>query len=159
MAGTMMTFSLNFQNQPWFPTSGPETQKTPLNRYRWIGACRNPQRLNHQLDSPHGTDVGPLHICNSCVVWSSCETPNSKSRGCLWLCCLPLRCFPLTGLPHLASIEDVPSLTAIWYAKSGWYPWEASPFLKRKGRVDVGGVEEEKTGKRGGRRNFSRDVK
>ena len=39
------------------------------------------------------TDLGPLHICNTYAAWSSCETPNSRSRvvsdsiACLWILC------------------------------------------------------------------------
>ena len=91
-------------------------------------AHRDSQSLSHQPESMHGTDLSPLHICNSCVAWFSYGTPIIRvwegSRGCLWLCCLLL-------LPHLASEgEDVCSFTTTWYAKAVWYPWEASLFLK-----------------------------
>jgi hypothetical protein len=33
--------------------------------------------------------MGPLHICNGGVSWSSCRSPNNWSRGCPWACCLP----------------------------------------------------------------------
>jgi hypothetical protein len=57
----------------------------------------------------HETDLGHLYTCYSCVAWFSFWTPNSS--GCLWLCCLPLDPFPLTGLPCLASAQDVSSPT------------------------------------------------
>ena len=47
------------------------------------------QRLNHQPNSMHGTDLALLYICNRCAARFSCETPSNWSRGCLWLCCLP----------------------------------------------------------------------
>lgn len=50
---------------------------------------------------------------------------------CLWLYCLPVSPFPLMGLPCLTSIGEEPSLTATSYGKAGWYPWEASLFLRR----------------------------
>ena len=103
-------------------------KKPPPNQLPW--AHRRPQRLNHQAESMLGTDLDPLHIWNSCVPWSSHGTPKNGSWGYIWLCCMSLRPFPLTELPHLASI-DIPRLTAPCYAKDGRYPWEASPFLKR----------------------------
>lgn len=47
----------------------------------------------------------------------------------------------MTGLPSLASVEeDEPNLTAPWCAKAGWYPYEASLILgKRGGGVDGAG--------------------
>ena len=41
------------------------------------------QRLKGQPGSLRGTDLGTLHICDSCVTWSSCGTSNSGNRGCL----------------------------------------------------------------------------
>lgn len=40
------------------------------------------QSLNQPPGSLHGTDVGPMRMCDSCVVWSICGTPNSENRGC-----------------------------------------------------------------------------
>ena len=31
--------------------------------------------LNHQPESTHGNDLGPLHICNSHIAWSSMWDP------------------------------------------------------------------------------------
>jgi hypothetical protein len=95
----------------------PEESKTPQenleNQLTW--AHRDSQRLNHQPESIRGMDLGPLHICNKCENWSSYGTCNIRSRGCLWLYCLPLDSFPLTGMPCLRSIEeDVPSPSVTW---------------------------------------------
>lgn len=51
----------------------------------------------------HGTDLGPLHQGNSYAAWSSYGTPNGEAGIGHYL---------PTGLPGLASIGDVPSLTA-----------------------------------------------
>lgn len=75
-------------------------------------------KLNCQLESMNGADLGPLHICNSCTPESSCGTPKGGSG-------LPLNrlSFALTGLPCLVSLdEDVPSLAVAWYAGAGWCP-------------------------------------
>jgi hypothetical protein len=110
-----------------------KAQENPQNQLIW--ACRGSQRLNRQRGRLHGTDLGPPHICYSCVAWSSCSIPNSGSRDCLWLCCLPLGPFPHTGLPCQSLIgEEVSRVTATWYARAGWYPREACPFLKRNER-------------------------
>lgn len=81
------------------------------------------------------TDLSTLHIYNRYTTWSSCGTPNSRS----WLCCLPLDLLPITGLPCIASMgEDGPSHISTWYAKAGWYPWEASKRGVREGRREEG---------------------
>lgn len=36
------------------------------------------------LGSLHGTDLGPLRVCDSCVVWSDCESPSSEITTCPW---------------------------------------------------------------------------
>lgn len=38
-----------------------------------------------QILSPHETDLDTLHMCYSCVAWSSYGTPNSRKKGCLSL--------------------------------------------------------------------------
>lgn len=85
---------------------------------------RASQRLNHQPNSMHGMDLGPIYICNRYVTWSSHGTPNHWSRGCcLWVCSLPFEAISLIGLTCLASMEeDLPTLNATWYAKGGGYP-------------------------------------
>lgn len=86
------------------------------------------QRLNQQLGSLHGTNLGSLHKCYSWITWYSCEIPNSESRSYLSLCCLFLGPILLTRFSHPALIEEeLPSLPATWYTMDGWYPWEALP--------------------------------
>lgn len=68
-------------------------------------AHRSSKRLNqHQPGSLHGTDLGPLLICYSCVAWSLRETPKWE-QGCLWFHYLLLRPTPPTRLLHLALRE------------------------------------------------------
>lgn len=75
----------------------PEDSRVPQeniqNRLSW--PQRDPHRLNRQPGSMDRADIDPLHICTSCVAWSSCGTPDSRNRG--WLFCLPLGPFPSTG--------------------------------------------------------------
>lgn len=50
-----------------------------------------------------------------CAAWSSCKTPNERSRGCLWVCGLLLRPIPLARLSHPALIEgEIHSFTTTW---------------------------------------------
>lgn len=42
-------------------------------------AHRNLQNLSQQPEILQGSKLGPLHICGSCVVWSTCGTPNNRS--------------------------------------------------------------------------------
>ena len=95
-------------------------------------------------------DLGPLH--NRCAAWSSCRTPNSRSKGCLWLSCLTLDPFSLTCL---ILIEDAPRPTAAWYGKVGCYPWQASPSVRTKGE----GRGKGKFERREGRGSWDQDVK
>ena len=44
-------------------------QEDLQNQLSW--AHRDPQRLNHQPDSKHGTDVDSMHICNWVFMWDS----------------------------------------------------------------------------------------
>ena len=69
----------------------------------------------------HETDLGPLHVCNSCAALSSsCGTPKVGAGAVFGCICLPLDPFPLTGLPCLATIEEgTPSPIATTYAKAG----------------------------------------
>ena len=139
------------------------TQENPQNQLTWaiIGAHRD-WTVNK------GACMGvtkALCTCYSCVAWSSCGTANSENMDSLWLFCLPLGPFPPTGLPYLDCLiligeEEGPNLTATWYARAGWYPWEACPFLKRNREVVDGGGWAEgswrgETGRREGRRNCS----
>lgn len=61
---------------------------------------RGLQRLNQQPRTLLGTDLGFLPVCYSCAIWSSCGTPNSRSRSCFLLCCLLWGPFHPTILPH-----------------------------------------------------------
>lgn len=29
-----------------------------------------------KLGSLHGTNLGPLHVCDSCIIWSLCKAPS-----------------------------------------------------------------------------------
>lgn len=88
-----------------------------------------------------------LHISYNWAIWSLCETPNSESRDCFWLCSLLWGPIFLTRLPHPVLTEEVPSLNATWNTTSGWYPWESCLYLKRHrgewmswGRGEVVGI-------------------
>lgn len=35
---------------------------------------RNSQTLDKQLRRSHGANLGPLHICDCCITWSTCKT-------------------------------------------------------------------------------------
>ena len=50
-------------------------------------AHRSSQIPDPQPGGLHGTDLGLLHMCDSCVVGSICGTPNNGSRMSLvlWL--------------------------------------------------------------------------
>jgi hypothetical protein len=60
------------------------------------------QSLNCHPGSLHGSNLGPLHICYSCIAWSTPVTPQSRSRdfpvsfACFWDPINP------TGLPCTA---------------------------------------------------------
>jgi hypothetical protein len=74
-----------------------------------------------------GTEPRHLHTCSKCAAWSSCESPNKWSRGCLGLCSLPLEPLPWCGLPGWASVRRiVPSPAGTRYPMVGWYPRQAS---------------------------------
>jgi hypothetical protein len=60
----------------------PEGSRTSQRQPIWVDG--GSQRPNHQTNSRHGLDIGPLCICNRCSAWSSCGPPNNWSRGCLW---------------------------------------------------------------------------
>ena len=72
-----------------------------------------------------------------------------QERGYLWLHCLLLDPFPLTGL---SSIEDadVSGVTSICCAKASCYLWEDSSFLSRKGEGWMGRERGDKREGRGG---------
>jgi hypothetical protein len=75
-----------------------EDQKSKLT---WT--LESSQRKRHHTKSIHGLDVHTpfpcdLHICSRYTAWSSWGSPNNRSRGCHWLCCLPVDLTPLTRL-------------------------------------------------------------
>lgn len=39
--------------------------------------------IETELHSMYRMNLSLLHICNCCTTWSSCESPNSRSNGCL----------------------------------------------------------------------------
>ena len=83
--------------------SKPEGSRTPQedlqSQLTWIHG--GPQRLNHQPNSTQRRDLNPHSpICSRCAAWSSCGSPNNWSRGCLWLCGLPLDPLPYLVGPH-----------------------------------------------------------
>ena len=47
------------------PEKSRTTQENLQNQLAWANG--DLQRLNHQPGSMHGTDLGPLHIYNSCA--------------------------------------------------------------------------------------------
>lgn len=91
---------------------------------------RNSESLNQQPGNLPGTDLGPLHICDSCKAGSTCRTSNNGSRGCPQALIGSSDLIPHTGLPWLDSIQwEVLRVIATWYAILCWYPWEACSFL------------------------------
>lgn len=112
------------------------TRRTPQEnlQIKTAWAQRGSQRLNYQPTSPGWTDLGPLYVCNNCATWSSCGLLTVEIGAVLDFVACPWDPLPLTGLPPLASIGKMPSLTTTWYGKADWYPpQEASPFLKKIG--------------------------
>lgn len=82
------------------PLPATPKQDNPQNRQIW--AHRGSESLNHQSGSIHKGALGFMPICYTCVSWSSCGTPKTGNRGCLYFCCLYLVPFPSTGLPRPA---------------------------------------------------------
>ena len=81
------------------------------------------------------TGPRPSHICSKCAVWSSCVSPNKRSRDCLHLCSFTLDPLPPHGLPGWASVEEnVPSPAGTRCPRVGRYPRGGSPFFDDKGR-------------------------
>ena len=65
---------MDCRNQEGIRTS----QEIPQNQLTL--AHRGSQRLNHEPGSLHGTDLGPLHICNSCAAGSSCGIFKAEAK-------------------------------------------------------------------------------
>lgn len=72
-----------------FPKGSRTLWENPQQTLSW--AHRVSHSLNWQPQSLHGTDLGALHICYSCIVWSSCGNPSCGILGCLWLFCKLLK--------------------------------------------------------------------
>lgn len=86
------------------------------------------KRLKFQPEIMNGTGLGPLHICNSCAVGSSCGTPKVGAASTL----STLPAFESLSANCLASIEDVPTLMQLDMPRLvDTYVWEASHFLMR----------------------------
>lgn len=70
-----------------------KTESTNLDHWR-------SHRLTQQPKSEHGLDLGPglgTYVANLKLdVYAS--LPNNWSRGCFWICCLPVEPILLTGL-------------------------------------------------------------
>lgn len=89
----------------------------------------NSQSLNHQPRSLTGTDLGPLHICDSSTTWCTCGTPGNGSRAVPGALAGPWEPIPHAGLPCSAWIlGEGLGLMTIWYIILSWYPWELCPF-------------------------------
>ena len=77
-----------------------------LSNQRWQGHCENAvHKINRSglmeayrdQKASMGSELDPLHICNSCVPWCSCVTPNGGIGSCLWsFFCLHVEPFPPT---------------------------------------------------------------
>lgn len=68
--------------------------------------------MNQQPGNLHGTNLGPLHTCDRCVVWSTCRTLALGAQAALGGYCKPI---PHIGLlcpalmkQELLSITDMP---------------------------------------------------
>lgn len=94
-------------------------------------------------------DLGSLHICNRCGVWSSCGSTNNWHRGCHRFYCLQLDPFPLGGPSNWTSVgEHVSSPSGTRCPEVGWYPGRASSSLRSmKGINGERGICEGMTGK------------
>lgn len=116
----------------------------------WKSGTQNwaiPQDLQRQLTGVLGAyrdwttkhsvcraDLGAIHISSRCADWSSCESPNNWSRGCLWLSCHRTRPLPLAGLPGDTSMgTDELSPASIRCPRAWWYTRMAFPLEKGRG--------------------------
>ena len=103
------------------------------NRHQLSRAHGGSQRLKQQPHSLHGSVLGPLHVCYSCVAWCFCETPNSGIGGvsdsfaCSWD---PFSTGGLTLSWYLVTSYDMFS----------WYHWEAFSFWEETEEEWIWGV-------------------
>ena len=131
------------------PAGSRTPQENPQNQQTWTHGCS--LRLNHQSGSLHWSNLGPLHICYSCVTWCFCGTRNRGSEAVSdKFACFQETC-PPTGSPHPALIwGEVSSLTTAWYAVFGCPYWETLFEGKwRKSRWRKWGEGTERRGRRG----------
>lgn len=116
-------------------------------------AYRNSQSLNQHPRNLHRTELGPLHIHDSCVAWSICVTPSNGTVPSLltasWKPTLH------AGLP--CPPENKGMSLVLW--QLGYHaflkPMKVCLFLSQEdGRVDGGGWERggSEVGERSGRR-------
>lgn len=83
-------------------------------------------------------DLGSLHICNRCGVWSSCGSTNNWHRGCHRFYCLQLDPFPLGGPSNWTSVgEHVSSPSGTRCPEVGWYPGRAYPSLRSRRGITI----------------------
>lgn len=68
------------------------------------------QTLDQQLESLHGTHLGPLYVGDSCVVWSACGAPTSGIKTCPWL----LSCLSGTYSPCWAALSSLDAGGRAW---------------------------------------------
>lgn len=93
-----------------------------INRSGLMGAYRD-QKASME------SDIDPLQICNSCVAWCTCGTPNGQIRGCLWFFfCLLVEPFPTTRTPWTALVWWSLPGNILFYV--GWCYWESCSFLR-----------------------------
>lgn len=48
-------------------------------------ACGSSWSIHQQLRGLHGSNAGPLCVCDSCVAWTFCEAPSSVIKACPFL--------------------------------------------------------------------------
>ena len=125
------------------------SEENPEKQLIWTHKGSQRLRIDNQ-----GARMGPLHIGYNCVTWSTCETPNTESNGCLWLFCLLLESISPTGLPHPILIgEEEPGLTATWYTMAVIHGSLAPIWRETEREEWERNLEERKE------RNFGCDVK
>ena len=106
------------------------------------------------------TNLGPLHMCNSCVAWSICGTPNNGSRAVpvLWLalgnyssCWIALLSLNTGGRCLVLGQLDMPQ-----FAGAHGRP---VPFWANVEEGSIEGGRKGRSGWRGGRGGYGQSVK
>ena len=77
--GRALEILLKLRKKDFWNQRGQGHHKKIQNQLTWTN--RVSQSLKWQPGYLHGPDLGPLHVWDSCVVWSSCWIPNSGSKG------------------------------------------------------------------------------